>query len=75
MKTYRTYVRVTIDYEIECEVPDNLDEAQTDDFIEAQAFNLISGNSFDFDLDELEDKSISKYLTNKEIEATTLISK
>jgi len=75
MKKYTTYVRVTVDYEIECEVPDNLDELQTDDFIESQAFNLISGNSFDFDLDELEDKSISKYLANKEIEATTLISK
>ena len=75
MKTYTTYVRVTVDYEIECEVPDNLDEAQTDDLIELQAFNLISGNSFDFDLDELEDKATSKYLVNKEVEATKLISK
>jgi hypothetical protein len=70
MKKYTTYVRVTVDYEIECEVPDNLDETQTDDLIELQAFKLISGNSVDFDFDELEDKAISKYLVSKEIETT-----
>ena len=74
MKKYTTYVRVTVDYEIECEVPDNLDEAQTDDLIELQAFNLISGNSFDFDLEELEYQTKSKYLVNKELEGTKLIS-
>jgi hypothetical protein len=52
MKKYTTYVRVTVDYEIECEVPDNLDETQTDDLIELQAFKLISGNSVDFDFDD-----------------------
>lgn len=70
MKKYTTYVRVTVDYEIECEVPDNLDETQIDDLIESQGFDLISGNDFDFDLSELEDRSISKYLVSKEIETT-----
>ena len=75
MKKYITYLRVTVDYEIECEVPDNLNDAQTDDLIELQAFNLISGNSFDFDLEELEYQQKSKYLVNKELEGTKLISK
>jgi hypothetical protein len=70
MKKYTTYVRVTVDYEIECEVPDNLDQAQTDDLIESQGFDLISGNDFQFDISELEDKAISKYLVSKEIETT-----
>jgi hypothetical protein len=74
MKKYITYLRVTVDYEIECEVPDNLNDAQTDDLIELQAFNLISGNSFDFDLEELEYQTKSKYLVNKELEGTKLIS-
>ena len=70
MKKYTTYVRVTVDYEIECEVPDKLDQAQTDDLIESQGFDLISGNDFQFDISELEDKAISKYLVSKEIETT-----
>ena len=72
MKKYTTYVRVTVDYEIECEVPDNLDETQTDDFIESQAFDLVSGNGFEFDLSELEDRSNSKYLVSTDIETTYL---
>lgn len=75
MKKYTTYVRVTVDYEIECEVPDNLDETQIDDLIESQAFDSISGNGFDFDLSELEDKSKSKYLVSTEIETTYLKNK
>ena len=67
MKKYTTYVKVTIDYEIECEVPDNLDEAQIDDLIESQGLNLITGDGFDFDLSELEDKATSKFLVSQEI--------
>jgi hypothetical protein len=72
MKKYTTYVRVTVDYEIECEVPNNLDETQINDLIESQAFDLISGNDFEFDLSELEDRSNSKYLVSTEIETTYL---
>ena len=67
MKKYRYFVKVTVDYEIECEVPDNLDEAQIDDLIESQGLNLITGNGFDFDLSELEDKATSKFLVSQEI--------
>jgi hypothetical protein len=67
MKKYTTYVRVTVDYEIECEVPDNLDQAQTDDLIESQGFDLISGNDFQFDISEFKRRKQNEHNRQKAI--------
>lgn len=68
MKKYTAYVRVTVDYEIECEVPDNSDETQIYDLIEPQGLNLIAGDGFDFNLSDLEDEATSRFLVSQEIE-------
>lgn len=71
MKKQTVHIRVTVDYEIECELPDNFDE--TDETNKSHPLNsesgLISGNDFNFDLSELEDIAESQYLVSAEINA------
>jgi len=70
MKKQTVYIKVTIDYEIECELPDfdETDETNKNHPLNPES-GLISGNGFNFDLSELEDIAESQYLVNAEINA------
>lgn len=66
MKKITSYVRVTIDYEVESEVPLDLEAEGIESFVQQLPF-LVTGNDFKFDLDDLENEAKSRYLVQVEV--------